>query len=695
MKKQLLIPALFLLFIFQLKVSGQSHYVDSLLAEVKKSVSDTHTVSLYNKMARYDNDRNLPAAGPFAKRAMQLADSIDFKSGLAYATMIYGTYVGNGGNFTEEINYHQKAIALFADLNDDEGQAKALSNLAISEWNLGNYPEATDACLKSVRFYEKSGDHFGAGICQMTLGNIYLDEKDYDEALKCYQTAKKINEESQKNEKFAASVLSNIGNIYNLKKEYDKAIDCYQKAMPVFEKNGDIYDESINMNNIGTIYRDEKKYDEALALFRRCFQIRLQLSDSGGLCSVYQNYGNVYNDKGLMDSALYFYRAALNIAETIKARSQIADCYSLLAEQYGDMKKFPEAYAYSQKYIALNDSLLGAENTNSVNKLRAQFDAQNRDNKIKQLETSGQLDKEHAQRNTVILIAIILGALLCTVVLYNRNRRKQIVNLHLEKQNAEIMSQKKSITDSINYAKKIQDSILPPANQILRVLPNGFILYEPKDVVSGDFYWLDSRDGLSIFAAVDCTGHGVPGALMSVIGFNLLNQAVIEMGLTKPSDILHHLDFGVNKLLRQSDAGNTVKDGMDIGLCTYDPATKKLQFAGVFNPAYIISKGELKQINADKFPIGINVDGVTDNYNNHEIQLFSGDMVYLFSDGYADQFGGPVGKKFKYTRFREVLLKIHSLPVDEQKNHLKREFLDWKGNLEQVDDILVIGMRVS
>jgi serine phosphatase RsbU (regulator of sigma subunit) len=285
---------------------------------------------------------------------------------------------------------------------------------------------------------------------------------------------------------------------------------------------------------------------------------------------------------------------------------------------------------------------------------------------------------------------------LCGVVLLlKRNKTKQLANEKLERQNAEITLQKKSITDSIDYAKKIQDSILPPASQITKVLPNSFILYEPKDVVSGDFYWLDSRDGYSIFAAVDCTGHGVPGALMSVVGFNLLNQAVNEMGLTKPSDIIHHLDYGVNKLLRQSDGGNTVKDGMDLALCSYDPRTKKLQYAGVFNPAYIISKGEFIQLKPDKFPIGINTDGVTDEYTNHECQLYPGDMIYLFSDGYADQFGGPVGKKYKYTRFRDLLLKINKLSCEEQKQMLRKEFMNWKGGLEQVDDILVIGMRVE
>ncbi len=337
-----------------------------------------------------------------------------------------------------------------------------------------------------------------------------------------------------------------------------------------------------------------------------------------------------------------------------------------------------------------------AENERAVWKIANQDEVERltsmlakKDATIKTLETS----------RTLFLIAFVVAVLFIIIaaifLFVRRKQTRQLANETLERQNAEITLQKKSITDSINYAKKIQDSILPPESQIKRVLPNSFILYEPKDVVSGDFYWLENRDNLSIFAAVDCTGHGVPGALMSVVGFNLLNQAVNEMGLTKPSDIIYHLDYGVNKLLRQSDGGNSVKDGMDLALCSYDPATRKLQYAGVFNPAYIISKGEFIQLKPDKFPIGINADGVTDIYTNHEFQLSQGDMIYLFTDGYADQFGGPIGKKFKYTRFRELLLKIHLLPCEEQMRILKKEFVDWKSGLEQVDDILVIGVRVE
>ncbi|MEO5643563.1 MAG: SpoIIE family protein phosphatase [Bacteroidia bacterium] len=351
-----------------------------------------------------------------------------------------------------------------------------------------------------------------------------------------------------------------------------------------------------------------------------------------------------------------------------------------------------------KKLLVLQDTLHSQQIVALIAEKESVYQKEKNKHEIDNLKKDAEIDALAISRTNFLvafLIAVVFIVLFAILLMLKRNRTKQLANDKLERQNAEITIQKKSITDSINYAKRIQDSILPPESQIKRVLPNSFILYEPKDVVSGDFYWLDIRDNLSIFAAVDCTGHGVPGALMSVVGFNLLNQAVNEMGLTKPSEIIHHLDYGVNKLLRQSDGGETVKDGMDLALCTYDASTKKLQFAGAFNPAYIISKGEFIQLRPDKFPIGINADGVTDTYTNHEFQLTKGDMVYLFTDGYADQFGGPIGKKYKYTRFRDCLLKIHSLSCKEQMQILKKELVDWKGGLEQVDDILVIGLRVE
>ena len=229
--------------------------------------------------------------------------------------------------------------------------------------------------------------------------------------------------------------------------------------------------------------------------------------------------------------------------------------------------------------------------------------------------------------------------------------------------------------------------------------------------MSGDFYWMEEKNGIVLFAAVDCTGHGVPGAMMSVVGLNLLNQAVKEKGLTVPSEILKHLDTGVTDTLRQSADKDSIKDGMDLSLCSFNPKTLELQYAGAFNNLWVIRKNisssykpqtknevffeeHLLEIKADKFPIGSNVDGVADNYSNYKLQLQKGDCVYLYSDGFADQFGGPKGKKFKYNALKKFLVSVQHLPPQEQREKLLSAFETWKGNLEQVDDILVMGVCV-
>jgi serine phosphatase RsbU (regulator of sigma subunit)/Tfp pilus assembly protein PilF len=685
----------FSFFLLPLFIFGQQKKIDSLLAVVKTTSSDTHLVTLYNRIASEYNETNDSAALGYAKKAMDLATKTGFDKGLAMAYGSYANALGNRGKYYDEIGYHLKAAALWKKEGVAIPWAKELGNLAITEWTVGDYTPATDHCLQSIHIYDSIGNKFQEAVSRMTLGNIYFDEKVYPEALTCYRLAIKLNDASDKNEMVNAGLLLDIGNVYNRKKINDSALFYYNQSLDVLEKKGTARQKAIILNNMGTVLEDLGKHDEAMENYRKSFSLRVGIGDSDGVCSVYQNIGNLFADVKQFDSALYYYNAALGIAQRLKIRSQEASCYSDMYACYADMGKYKEAYEYQSKYLELNDSLIGAENVASVNELREKFDSEKRDRQIRDLEVNAKLDAEHSQRNIMLMLVVALATLLLASFFYFRYRSKTKINLTLEHQNAEITLQKKSIDDSINYAKRIQDSILPPEAQIKRVLPNSFILYQPKDVVSGDFYWLDSKDNYSVFAAVDCTGHGVPGALMSVVGFNLLNQAVNEMGLTKPSDIIHHLDYGVNKLLRQSDGGDSVKDGMDLALCSYDSATRKLQYAGVFNPAYIISKGEFIQLKPDKFPIGINADGVTDNYTNHEFQLYPGDMIYLFSDGYADQFGGPMGKKFKYTRFRDLLLSIYQLPCEEQKLRLKKDFVDWKGGLEQVDDILVIGVRVE
>jgi serine phosphatase RsbU (regulator of sigma subunit) len=267
------------------------------------------------------------------------------------------------------------------------------------------------------------------------------------------------------------------------------------------------------------------------------------------------------------------------------------------------------------------------------------------------------------------------------------------INRSLQKAYSEIEEQKKHIEDSIHYARRIQNAILPPDDFVSALIPDSFVLYKPKDIVSGDFYWMAQKDGVAIVAAVDCTGHGVPGAFMSIVGNNQLNFAINVKNVIRPDEILNALNEGVTKSLRQTRLSTSVRDGMDISLITIDYANAKLNYAGGYNPLFIIRNDELIQVKADKFPIGGYMGEQLKPFTNNEFDLQKGDVMYLFSDGYADQFGGGDDSKFLIKRFRDLLMKIHSEPMIEQKEILNQVHEEWRGKTVQVDDILVIGIR--
>lgn len=587
---------------------------------------------------------------------------------------------------------------------------------------------------------------FNNGVANFFLGNINIALEDF---IKSKELAKKL-----KSPKRTIEAMNAIGNAYRDIDRYDLSLQSFRESIALCYSSGEKEKLELIQYNVATVYSDLRKYDSSIKI---CNRILKQLSQrpnansglisniNSSLLSAYTSLQNVdsvnkyvpivlktlnergekLNYTGSLFNIGYFYfcmedytKAETYLKQALDEKPDnielLIDIIKNLGHTYTYQKKYEKAAGMYRDCLYLKDSLYKIQTVDKISEMEVKYETGKKEEELKRLGAEKEVADLKAKHSFMWLVAtsvVVLFVVIIAIVLLQQNKKRKEANKLLLQQNNEITHQKKEITDSINYAKKIQSAILPPERIIKKLLPNAFVLYKPKDVVSGDFYWVEEKNGNILFAAVDCTGHGVPGAMMSVIGLNLLDQAVKEKGLTVPAQILQHLDVGVTDTLRQSDHEDSIRDGMDLSLCSYNPKTLELQFAGAFNNLWLVRKNvsssytpgsknevffeeHLLEIKADKFPIGSNLDGVADNYNNYKLQLQKGDAVYLYSDGFADQFGGPKGKKFKYNALKKLLVSIHDLPPAEQREKLLHAFDQWRGSLEQVDDILVIGVVI-
>jgi serine phosphatase RsbU (regulator of sigma subunit) len=322
-----------------------------------------------------------------------------------------------------------------------------------------------------------------------------------------------------------------------------------------------------------------------------------------------------------------------------------------------------------------------------LNELQTRYQTEKKQQQIEMLQLNANRDRWIKYS----LIAVAFLVLISAIMFYSRYKLKEKSNQLLEYQNKIINQKNKDITDSINYANLIQKAFLPQLSEIKQSFNDFFILNLPRDIVSGDFYWYYKKDRHSFLAIADCTGHGVPGAMMSTAGSSLLNQIIVEKNCTEPSEILNQLRSAVINLLKQNTGTTDNKDGMDIALIRFDHGTNDLVFAGANNPLYHVRNGSLQEYKANKQPIGYFSDPKP--FSQTVIHIENGDSVYLFTDGYADQFGGPEGKKFKYSQLKNLLVASASYSSEDQKNKMFETYQGWKGNLEQVDDVLLAGIR--
>ncbi len=698
----------FLITLLPVAEAQDQHRIDSLQHAIKNTGYDTARVNTMLQFASAFRNSKPKSAMLYTRDALKLANSLKEKKIISKCLNFMGLLYDDAGDFEKALEYYQKSLEIRKEIDNKKGIASCYTNLGVLYLhNSGDVKTALDYYFKAMTIYEELNYDKGLSKSLNNIGVLYKAKGDYEKALEYYLKAQKILVRLH-DEKEIARGLSNIGNIYYAEEFFDKALESYNKSLKIRKPLNDLSGIANCYNNIAAIYYHRGSLSQALDYSFKALDIYKELGNPSDIVRALNNIGSLYEKQGNYEKAEDYCLRSLEMAKEYKNREGVKDVYEALTNIYEAQGEFQKAIEIYKKYSEVKDSIAVETNKANIAEMAAEHEAEKQQKEIEILQKEKAIQEMKLNRNKLLIYAISAGfalLLILALVVLRGYRQKKAANQKLEYQNEEIGKQKavieeknNNITDSIEYAKRIQYAVLPPVESIKRFLRDYFVIFIPRDIVSGDFYWIERNKDKIFIAAVDCTGHGVPGAFMSFLGYNHLNQAVREERLTKPSEILNSLNEAVRDSLHQRNIDNDVNDGMDIALCSIDTERRILGFSGANNPLYYFTgpeeKKELFVIKGDSKAIGgAQSEGQT-SFHNHEIGLLQGDSFYIFSDGLTDQFGGPFGKKFKSRQLRDILVKIQQEPMAVQKDILMKSFMDWKGDLEQVDDICLIGVRV-
>jgi serine phosphatase RsbU (regulator of sigma subunit) len=516
--------------------------------------------------------------------------------------------------------------------------------------------------------------------------------------VKAYQLSKKSGD-------FESIVKRLINLSYNFTeiKDLPKAqyyLGELEKLTPKIDKTDLFY----FYQNKGWYYFQSADYKNAINFFHKGLELAIQENMIDSHASILNALSKSHEKENVLKEAESFALQSLAIANKNNLIFEKSQALEQLIVIYECQKEFVKAFNLQKEFIATEKAILNTEKLNRVAAIQNRLALAEKENIITKQNNKiaeGKLKTaEYELKNQKLYIFILIVLVVFIVFIFGYFKTKKLNNtIQLQKQEVDeknllVESQNKDIKDSIKYAERIQHAILPPVQNWFKKAPNSFVYFAPKDILSGDFYWIEETNEFTFIAAADCTGHGVPGALISIVNYNLLNKAVLEKGITEPGKILDAVNNWLTDSLHQTINNSTVKDGMDVSLIAINKKTNELNFAGAFNPLYIIRENELIEIKGDKFPVGAFINEERQNFNTQSIQLKKDDMLYLFTDGYADQFGGERNKKFKTSQLKQTFKNIQSLNTTDQKEKLSAIFINWKKDNEQVDDVLIIGMKI-
>lgn len=686
---------------FEYKVSDPlkaKKYGEKALEISLKTKYKPTTAASYNVIGiYYYMNHEMPIARTYFFKSLKIYKNLNNIKGIASCLGNISSTYSEQAMFDSAIYAQKEALEYSLKLKDEKGIANSYQNLG-NTYNLkGDYQIGTDYLFKALKIFEKIQQDYGIGMCLYNISRAFYMQEKYSEAVlyaqKCREKRLKIGDKSG----VALAYVMEASSLEQLK-EYDKAIETAKSAIKIQEEINDVYGLQFSYTIIANVSYDHfKQYDVSLEYYFKSRKIAEESQNVMALANIDYSIGSIFSSKGDYKKALEYHLNSLEISKKYGLKQEYKDGLLAISQTYSGMRQFEKAYNYQKQYSEMKDSMINESSSKQLNKLQTQYDTEKKQKEIELLTKDQEVKNERIARQNIITYTIVAGLVLVLVlafISFKRYREKKKANIEITQQKEIIEIKNKEILDSIHYAKRIQRALLASDQLLNNNLPEHFVLYKPKDIVSGDFYWAQQTTNNNfLLATCDCTGHGVPGAFMSLLNISKLNETVIERKTTQPDLVFNHVREEIIKALNPDGTSTDAKDGMDAVLCLFDFNNMKMNVAAANNPVVIIRNNELIEIKPDKFPVGLH-QGELKSFTLKSIDLQKGDVVYTFTDGFSDQFGGDNAKKLMSKNFKQILLKEHTNSMATQKENLNTIFENWRGQLEQLDDVLVIGVRV-
>lgn len=628
---------------------SQNRTIDSLINILPKQKEDSNKVNTLFKLGgQYEYFKSRERVEYFIS-ALNLAKKIRFQNGI---TRISGQLITNLSHrqlYDVALEYCIDYIYYIKANNLEEEFKKIYKLYATLLSKQGKYKEALEYNFKALDYYLSKNDEVQYATVLSNLCLLHLNNQQPDSA-----------------------------NLYGI------------RAMDLFRKNNKQSEMANSILSLAEIRLVKNDLEAARIKANEAQSVYTKINIKQGVLNTYDILAKIDMAQHKYDSAIVNLNKALEFLKAFLLPEMNRDCYLRLSTCYKQLNDPEKAFENHVKFAAYNDSVSDQRFKAKALEMDAKFNITKKENELKEKEH--QIESQNKQRNFLLLG--LTGILILLVMSYRGYKQKKKANELITEQKLLVEEKQKEILDSIHYANRIQQALLASDSLLRTNLPEHFVLFKPKDIVSGDFYWATPlKNGAFAIVTADSTGHGVPGAFMSLLNISFLNESINERGLVQPDEILNYTRTRLIKSLAEDGSAEGGKDGMDCILCCYDFKNQKLQYAAANNSFYILRNNELINCAANKMPVGKS-PRENEPFTLHEIDLQKGDIVYTLTDGFADQFGGPKCKKFKYKQLESLFLSIHSLSINEQKEKLNQSFENWKGNLEQVDDVLLVGIKI-